>query len=276
MIDALPKNAPDAAPENTAELVRAELVNVKYPIKTGFLRRVTDHVHAVQDVSFSLRAGETIGIVGESGSGKSTLASAILHLTKFEGLIKIQGTEPKLLKSKALRQYRKSFQPIFQDPYAALSPRMNIQQILEEGLNLHYPNMPEEKKYQLICETLQDTGMDPDICLTRYPHEFSGGQRQRIAIARSVVVRPSVLILDEPTSALDRTVQKQVLELLEDLQKKYAMAFIFISHDLSVIRAVSHRIMVMKDGVVVESGTGKDIFDNPQTAYTQSLLQSSF
>ncbi|MEM6603355.1 MAG: dipeptide ABC transporter ATP-binding protein [Pseudomonadota bacterium] len=275
LIDSKPNAAPEPSPENATYLVKADHIHVKYPIKSGFLRRVSSYVHAVNDISFHLKAGETIGIVGESGSGKSTLAAALLHLTSYEGEIMISGTYPKSLSGRALRAFRSHFQPVFQDPYAALSPRMTIKQILREGLDLHFKSMAEQDKDNLVRNTLTETGMNPDDILSRYPHEFSGGQRQRIAIARSLIVRPQLLILDEPTSALDRTVQKQVLQLLANLQKKYGMSYIFISHDLEVIRSVSHRVIVMKDGQAIEAGKTEVIFDYPQTDYTRALLKAA-
>ena len=275
LIDSVLNTMPDPAPENTTTILKAELINVSYPIKTGFFRRTTGYIHAVRDVSLTLKAGETVGIVGESGSGKSTFASALLHLTPYEGMIRINGTDPKTLGRRELRKIRATFQPVFQDPYAALSPRMNIRQILQEGLDLHHDNLSDAEKEDILISTLNETGLDAKNILGRYPHEFSGGQRQRIAIARSLVMRPQLLILDEPTSALDRTVQKQVLELLTYLQKKYAMSYIFISHDLSVIRSISHRMIVMKDGVPVETGCTQEIFNNPQSDYTKRLLQAA-
>lgn len=275
LIDSVLHDEPPAAPENAVTLLKSELINVRYPIKTGFLRRVTGYNHAVKDISLSVKMGETVGIVGESGSGKSTFAAAVLHLTEYEGMMKITGVDPKTLGRKELRKLRSSFQPVFQDPYAALSPRMNIKQILREGLDLHLPHLSESEKMEILCGTLEETGMESDKILTRYPHEFSGGQRQRIAIARSLVMRPKLLILDEPTSALDRTVQKQVIDLLISLQQKYGMSYIFISHDLSVIRAISHRVVVMKNGEAIETGLTHNVFENPQTEYTRKLLRAA-
>ena len=275
LLDSVLNSPPMESSPQAVPFIKAELVNVRYPIKSGLLRRITGYNHAVQDVSVMIKTGETLGIVGESGSGKSTFASALLQLTPYDGLIKIAGTDPKTLNRHELRAFRSCMQPVFQDPYAALSPRMTIRQILVEGLELHHPNLTDDEIEEIICETLAETGLKDTSLLNRYPHEFSGGQRQRIAIARSLVIRPKFLILDEPTSALDRTVQKQVLHLLKDLQQKYGMSYVFISHDLSVIKHVSHHVIVMRDGMPVESGTTKDIFYNPQTEYTKKLLKAS-
>ena len=275
LIHSVPNNILEQPSDNAVTLLKTELLNVRYPIKSGFFRRITGYIHAVKDISLDLKAGETIGIVGESGSGKSTFASAILQLTPYDGVVKLSGTDLSSLSRQYLRSLRSEFQPVFQDPYAALSPRMTIKQILREGLDLHHPSMRETEKEKIMRDTLEETGMESETTLGRYPHEFSGGQRQRIAIARALVMRPKLLILDEPTSALDRTVQKQVLTLLVELQKKYGMSYIFISHDLSVIYAMAHRIIVMKDGIPVEMGNTKEIFHTPATTYTKGLLRAA-
>ena len=226
-------------------------------------------------MNITLRQGETVGIVGESGSGKSTFANALLKLVDYEGEIQILGQELNALSYTELKSKRKQFQPIFQDPYSALSPRMTVKQILLEGLDLHEKHLSETQKLDLICTILDDISMDSKTILGRFPHEFSGGQRQRIAIARALVLKPKLLILDEPTSALDRTVQKQVLDMLKDLQKKYGLSYVFISHDLGVVRSLSHQLIVMKNGNVIESGACEDIFKNPQNEYTQKLLRAA-
>lgn len=275
LIDAVPKGKPDPIDNNAEVILEAKDLSVKYPIRTGFFKRITDHVHAVTKLNLTLKQGETIGIVGESGSGKSTFASSVLQLTPYVGDMYLLGDNMPTLPQSALRKKRKQFQPIFQDPYASLSPRMTIKQILFEGLDLHYPKFSEAQKLELVSSTLSEISMDPEKILDRYPHEFSGGQRQRIAIARALVLKPRLLILDEPTSALDRTVQKQVLNMLRELQEKYGLSYIFISHDLSVVRSVSHQLIVMKDGHVVESGACEDIFTNPKNEYTQNLLKAA-
>jgi microcin C transport system ATP-binding protein len=275
LIDAVPKGSPEAIIQDSHIVMQAKNVSVKYPIKTGFFKRITDYVLAVSSMNITLRQGETVGIVGESGSGKSTFANALLKLVDYEGEIQILNQELSSLSYSELKAKRKEFQPIFQDPYSALSPRMNVKQILLEGLDLHYKNLSETKKLDLICTILDDISMDSKTILGRFPHEFSGGQRQRIAIARALVLKPKLLILDEPTSALDRTVQKQVLDMLKDLQKKYGLSYVFISHDLGVVRSISHQLIVMKNGQVIESGTCEDIFKNPQHEYTQKLLRAA-
>jgi len=275
LIDAVPKGTVEPINANAKIVLEAKNIHVKYPIRTGILKRVTDHIHAVSNLNVTLHQGETLGIVGESGSGKSTFASALLQLTPYEGTLNVLDDTMETLSTKALRKKRRLFQPIFQDPYAALSPRMTVKQILLEGLNLHYPDLTEKEKLDLISQVLQEISMYPEATLQRYPHEFSGGQRQRIAIARALVLKPKLLILDEPTSALDRTVQKQVLDMLKNLQQKHGLTYIFISHDLAVVRAISHQLIVMKQGNVIESGNSEQIFKNPKNAYTQNLLKAA-
>lgn len=275
LIDAVPKGKADAIKSDAKTVLKATNVCVKYPVKTGFFKRVTDYVHALTDMNVTLHQGETVGIVGESGSGKSTFANAILKLSEYQGKIHILGQELNHLDRLELRAKRKEFQPIFQDPYSALSPRMTVKEILFEGLDIHYKNLSYSEKLNLISSILNDISMDMPNVLERYPHEFSGGQRQRIAIARALALKPKLLILDEPTSALDRTVQKQVLDMLKDLQKKYALSYVFISHDLAVVRSLSHQLIVMKDGQIIESGCCQDIFDNPKNDYTKNLLKAA-
>ena len=217
-----------------------------------------------------MRAGETIGIVGESGSGKTTLALAIMRLIGSEGPIRFQGNDIRAMRTRDLRALRKDMQIVFQDPFGSLSPRMTCEQIIAEGLGVH-GNPDGRDTRVLVAEVMGEVGLDP-ATMDRYPHEFSGGQRQRIAIARAMILRPKLLVLDEPTSALDMTVQVQIVDLLRDLQKKYGLAYLFISHDLHVVRAMSHQIIVMKQGDVVETGTADQIFDAPQTDYTKELL----
>ena len=221
-----------------------------------------------------MRAGETLGIVGESGSGKTTLALAIMRLLKSEGRISFQGTDIHLLNQRQMRPLRTDMQIVFQDQFGSLSPRMTIEQIIAEGLTVHQID-PNRNQRELVADIMTEVGLDPEM-MDRYPHEFSGGQRQRIAIARAMILRPKLVILDEPTSALDMTVQVQIVELLRNLQEKYGLAYLFISHDLKVVRALSHKVMVMKQGDVVEAGSVADIFDNPQTDYTKTLMAAAF
>jgi microcin C transport system ATP-binding protein len=221
-----------------------------------------------------VRAGETLGIVGESGSGKTTLALAIMRLTPSQGRIVFAGREIGALNQAAMRPLRKEMQIVFQDPYGSLSPRMTAQQIIAEGLGVHGVE-PGRDRRQMVAEIMAEVGLDPAM-MDRYPHEFSGGQRQRIAIARAMILRPRLLVLDEPTSALDMTVQVQIVALLRDLQRKFGLAYIFISHDLKVVRALAHRVVVMKDGDVVETGTAEEIFAAPRAEYTRTLLAAAF
>ena len=248
-------------------------LKVWFPIKKGILKRTVDHVKAVDGVSFEIRKGRSLGVVGESGSGKSTLALALLRLIKSEGSIQFGDVSLNSLNQQQINPIRKEMQIVFQDPYGSLSPRMNVEQIVAEGLEIH--NSEDQHNHQKIIENiLKEVGLDPELRY-RYPHEFSGGQRQRIAIARALVLKPSFLVLDEPTSSLDRSVQSQVLELLRNLQHKYNLTFLFISHDLKIIKALCHDIIVMKDGVAVEAGPAKNILKQPQNPYTQDLLEAA-
>ncbi len=248
-------------------------LKVWFPIKKGILKRTVDNVKAVDGVSFEIRKGHSLGIVGESGSGKSTLALALLRLIKSEGSIQFGDVSLNSLNQQQITPIRKEMQIVFQDPYGSLSPRMNVEQIVAEGLEIH--NSEDQQDHQkIIVNILKEVGLDPELRY-RYPHEFSGGQRQRIAIARALVLKPSFLVLDEPTSSLDRSVQSQVLELLRNLQHKYNLTFLFISHDLKIIKALCHDIIVMKDGVAVEAGPAKNILKQPQNPYTQDLLEAT-
>jgi len=248
-------------------------LKVWFPIKKGILKRTVDHVKAVDGVSFEIRKGRSLGVVGESGSGKSTLALALLRLIKSEGSIQFGDVSLNSLNQQQITPIRKEMQIVFQDPYGSLSPRMNVEQIVSEGLEIH--NSEDQHNHQkIIVNILKEVGLDPELRY-RYPHEFSGGQRQRIAIARALVLKPSFLVLDEPTSSLDRSVQSQVLELLRNLQHKYNLTFLFISHDLKIIKALCHDIIVMKDGVAVEAGPAKNILKQPQNPYTQDLLEAT-
>jgi microcin C transport system ATP-binding protein len=237
------------------------------------LRRTTGHVKAVNASSFSVRAGETLGIVGESGSGKTTLALAMMRLIASEGALRFQGADTRGWSTRELRGMRKDMQIVFQDPFGSLSPRMTCEQIISEGLGVH-GNPGGRDRRTLVSEVMVEVGLDP-ATMHRYPHEFSGGQRQRIAIARAMILRPKLLVLDEPTSALDMTVQVQIVDLLRDLQRKYGLAYLFISHDLHVVRAMSHKIIVMKQGDIVEAGESEALFESPQHTYTQELLAAA-
>jgi len=257
-----------------SELLRGDKIKCFFPVKAGFFKRTISEIKAVDHVSVKLRDGETLGIVGESGSGKSTLGRCLLKLQDCEGAIEFDSTRLDNLDFKALRPLRKNFQMVFQDPYSSLSPRMTIEQIVGEGLTIHFPELDKQQRRERIIKVLLEVGLDEDV-LWRYPHEFSGGQRQRIAIARVVILEPKLILLDEPTSALDVSVQKQVLALLRELQQKYQISYLFITHDLKVIEAVSHHIMVMKEGQIVETGETQEIFNNPKQEYTKTLLSAS-
>ena len=273
LLAAEPTGAPAPVPEDAPEVLRTDNLKVWFPIQKGLLRRTVGHVKAVNDTSLSVRAGETLGIVGESGSGKTTAALAIMRLIASEGEVTFRGEDLRKWSTKKLRRLRADMQIVFQDPFGSLSPRMTCFQIISEGLTIHNVDKGRDKR-ELVAEVMNEVGLDP-AAMDRYPHEFSGGQRQRIAIARAMVLRPKLLVLDEPTSALDMTVQVQIVDLLRRLQEKYGLAYLFISHDLKVVRAMSHKVMVMKRGNVVEYGPVDDLYDNPQTDYTRTLLQAA-
>ena len=273
LLSAEPSGRPDPVPGGAEVIVETEHLKVWFPIQAGLLRRTVGHVKAVNDATISVRAGETLGIVGESGSGKTTLALAIMRLIASEGRIVFMGQDVRQWSTRELRRLRKDMQIVFQDPFGSLSPRMTCMQIIAEGLTIHNVD-PDRDQRALVREVMLEVGLDPEA-MDRYPHEFSGGQRQRIAIARAMVLRPRLLVLDEPTSALDMTVQVQIVELLRELQRKYGLAYLFISHDLKVVRAMSHKVMVMKRGDVVEYGDADALYDAPQTEYTRTLLQAA-
>ena len=258
----------------SATLIEATDLKVWFPIKKGVLQRTVDHVKAVDGISFNLQQGQTLGVVGESGSGKSTLGLAILRLISSQGEIIFNGQDIAQLNQQQVRPLRRDIQVVFQDPFGSLSPRMSVSEIIGEGLRIHKMGNAQEQEHAIIA-VLQEVGLDPET-RHRYPHEFSGGQRQRISIARALVLKPKLIVLDEPTSALDRTVQRQVVELLRDLQHKYNLTYIFISHDLAVVKALSHQLLVMRQGKVVEQGAAEVIFSAPQQDYTQQLLAAAF
>ncbi len=273
LLAAEPKGRAEPIAPDAPELLHAEHLKVWFPVKRGLLRRVVGHVKAVNDASPSVRAGETLGIVGESGSGKTTLALALMRLIESEGPIVFMGQDISGWQSRQLRALRRDMQIVFQDPFGALSPRMTVEQIIAEGLTVHGVD-PGHNRHDMVTEIMLEVGLDPAV-MTRYPHEFSGGQRQRIAIARAMILRPKVVVLDEPTSALDMTVQVQIVELLRDLQRRHGLAYLFISHDLRVVRALAHRVMVMRQGDVVEQGTAAEIFSSPKTDYTRALTRAA-
>ncbi len=275
LLSAEPKGRPLAGAPDAPVVLAAGDVKVHFPIKRGLLRRTVGYIKAVDGVSIELRAGHTVGIVGESGSGKTTLGLALLRLEKSEGTIQFDGRDLRAVPPPQLRPLRREMQIVFQDPYGSLSPRMSIEQIVGEGLDVHGIAKDPAERRQLVDDVLSEVGLDPSM-RDRYPHEFSGGQRQRIAIARAMVLRPRFVVLDEPTSALDMSVQAQIVDLLRDLQARYKLAYLFISHDLKVVRALADEVVVMQGGVVVERGSAKQIFEAPRTPYTQALIAAAF
>jgi microcin C transport system ATP-binding protein len=274
LLAAEPKGRPEPGPSDAGEVLRATDAKVWFPIKRGVLKRTVDHVKAVDGISLRLRAGHTLGVVGESGSGKSTLGRALLRLTQSKGSIVFQGRELQGLSWSAIRPLRRRMQIVFQDPYGSLSPRLTVGQIVGEGLQIHRLGTPEERRLRIEA-ALEEVGLDAAM-QDRYPHEFSGGQRQRIAIARALVLKPDVIVLDEPTSALDMSVQAQIVELLRALQRAHGLAYLFISHDLKVIRALAHDVLVMRDGKVVEQGPAEEILSRPRGPYTRALIAAAF
>ncbi len=268
------RGGPGPVAPNAPEIVRTEDLRIWFPIHKGLLRKTVGHVKAVNDAALSVRAGETLGIVGESGSGKTTLALAIMRLIPSTGKIAFIGQDIQGRTRAALRPLRREMQVVFQDPYGSLSPRMTVEEIIAEGLGVHGLE-PGRNRTEMVADIMRETGLDP-ATMGRYPHEFSGGQRQRIAIARAMILRPKLVILDEPTSALDMTVQVQIVELLRELQRRWGLAYIFISHDLRVIRAMAHKVMVMQAGDVVESGDCEAVFTRPQSPYTKALMAAAF
>ena len=274
LLSAEPKGRPVVADPAAPEILRLDDIKVHFPIKRGVLRRTVGHVKAVDGVSLALREGHTIGLVGESGSGKTTLGLALLRLEKSQGGIRFDGQDLQTLGARELRSLRRQMQIVFQDPFSSLSPRMSVGEIVGEGLEVHRIGNPA-KRSQAIDQALREVGLDV-ASRERYPHEFSGGQRQRIAIARALVLKPRFIVLDEPTSALDMSVQAQIVDLLRDLQVRHRLAYLFISHDLKVVRALADEVIVLRHGKVVERGPAKQVFEAPQTPYTQALIAAAF
>jgi microcin C transport system ATP-binding protein len=275
LLNAEPKPDP-APPQPTAPMVlQATDLKVWFPIKRGVLRKVVGHIKAVDGISVELRKGETLGVVGESGSGKTTLGLALLRLISSEGPIVFMGNQLQGLRFKQMRPFRRDMQIVFQDPYGSLSPRMSVADIIQEGLQVHQPAMSERERDERVVRALADVGLDPSWRF-RFPHEFSGGQRQRIAVARAIVLEPTFIVLDEPTSALDMLIQSQMVDLLRDLQKRRDLTYLFISHDLRVVAALASRLLVMRQGKVVEAGDAATLFKNPQTDYTRALFAAAF
>ncbi|MDH3472380.1 MAG: ABC transporter ATP-binding protein [Rhodospirillales bacterium] len=275
LLAAEPGGHPITAAPDAPVIMQGEAIKVHFPIKAGILKRTVDYVRAVDGISLTVREGHTVGVVGESGSGKTTLGLALLRLLSSRGEISFKGRPIQGLQSKVLRPLRREMQVVFQDPYGSLSPRLSIGQIVEEGLKVHDLGGSAVEREAMIVDALEEVGLDPDS-RHRYPHEFSGGQRQRVAIARAMVLKPRFVVLDEPTSALDMSVQAQIVDLLRGLQEKHRLAYMFISHDLKVVRALADEVIVMKNGRVVEEGSASQIFDAPREPYTQALMKAAF
>ena len=275
LLAAEPKGRPIGGAADAPVVMQGDDLKVYFPIKKGILKRTVDHVRAVDGISVTVRAGHTVGVVGESGSGKTTLGLALLRLLSSQGAIRFDGNAIQGLGYKDLRPLRRSMQIVFQDPYGSLSPRLSISQIVAEGLKIHDLGGNEAEREALIVAALEEVGLDPES-RHRYPHEFSGGQRQRIAIARAMVLKPRFVVLDEPTSALDMSVQAQIVDLLRELQQRHRLAYLFISHDLKVVRALADEVIVMRDGKVVEQGSAARIFDAPEADYTKALMKAAF
>jgi microcin C transport system ATP-binding protein len=275
LLAAEPKGSPPVTDEDRPVVVAAEDVKVWFPVKRGLLRRTVDHIKAVDGIDVTVREGQTLGIVGESGSGKTTLGLALLRMIQSTGSIRFGSRDINTLSWKDMRPLRRDMQIVFQDPFGSLSPRMSVADIVGEGLEVHYGDLTPSERDERVAAALQEVGLDADTRF-RYPHEFSGGQRQRISIARAMVLQPKFVMLDEPTSALDMSVQAQVVDLLRDLQKRHGLAYLFISHDLKVVRALANEVVVMRAGKVVEAGSAAEIFDAPKTDYTKALMAAAF
>ncbi len=275
LLAAEPRGEPPASDNGKPVVMEGSDIRVWFPIKAGFMRKVVDHVKAVDGIDLKLRAGQTLGVVGESGSGKTTLGLALARLISSKGRIAFVGKDIAGYSFREMRPLRNQLQVVFQDPYGSLSPRMSVGEIIAEGLKVHERSLSADERDKRVCWALEEVGLDPST-RWRYPHEFSGGQRQRIAIARAMVLKPRFVMLDEPTSALDMSVQAQVVDLLRDLQKKHDLAYLFISHDLKVVKALANELIVMRFGKVVEQGASADIFRAPQEDYTKALLAAAF
>jgi len=275
LLAAEPAGTPPAGDADRPVIVSAEDLKVWFPIRRGVFRRTVGHIKAVDGVNLTLRQGETLGVVGESGSGKSTLGLALLRLVSSRGAINFRDTEISAQKGGDLRALRREMQIVFQDPYGSLSPRMTVEDVVAEGLAVHFPDLGPDAREARVIETLGEVGLDPEG-RHRYPHEFSGGQRQRIAIARALILQPQFLVLDEPTSALDMSVQAQIVDLMRDLQARHGLSYLFISHDLKVVRALANEVMIMQNGKVVEAGRAENVFADPQTEYTRTLMRAAF
>ncbi len=275
LLAAEPKGRPAAAAADSPLILAGDDLKVWFPVKAGILRRVVDHVKAVDGISLTVREGHTVGVVGESGSGKTTLGLALLRLIKSRGRILFRDRPIDALSGAALRPLRRQMQIVFQDPYGSLSPRLSVGQIVAEGLRVHGLARDEAERDAMIVAALQEVGLDPDT-RHRYPHEFSGGQRQRVAIARAMILKPLLVVLDEPTSALDVSVQAQIVDLLRELQLRHRLAYLFISHDLRVVRALADEVIVLKDGKVVEAGPAERVFEAPREPYTKALMAAAF
>jgi microcin C transport system ATP-binding protein len=275
LIAAEPKGAPPEVDLAAKTVLAAKDIRVWFPIKRGIFRKTVGFIKAVDGVSVSVREGETVGVVGESGSGKTTLGLALLRLIRSEGAVVFFGRRIDGLKFKAMRPLRRDMQIVFQDPYGSLSPRLPVADIVAEGLGVQYKRLSARQRRERVAQALASTGLDPEA-MDRYPHEFSGGQRQRIAIARAIVLEPKFIVLDEPTSALDMSVQAQIVDLLRDLQQRLGLAYLFISHDLKVVRALASEIIVMREGKAVEFGPARELLANPKSAYTRALFAAAF
>jgi microcin C transport system ATP-binding protein len=274
LLTAEPKGAPPPSDPSAPVVLETKNLKVWFPIKRGFFRKTVGHIKAVDGVDAVVRRGQTLGVVGESGSGKTTLGLALLRLIRSEGPIVYMGQNIDGYNTAAMRPLRKEMQIVFQDPFGSLSPRLSIQQIVEEGLTVQGRNHGYDERREIVARALTEVGLEPST-MDRYPHEFSGGQRQRIAIARALALEPKFIMLDEPTSALDMSVQAQIVDLLRGLQAKHDLAYLFISHDLKVVRALANEVIVMRNGVTVECGPTADVFSNPQTDYTKALIAAA-
>ena len=275
LLAAEPKGRPPVADSAAKAVMEGDQIKVWFPIKQGFFRRTVDHVKAVDGIDVKVRAGQTLGVVGESGSGKTTLGLALCRMISSQGRIHFNGRDIDGFSFNAMRPLRNELQIVFQDPFGSLSPRMSVSEIIQEGLAIHEPKLSPDEREERVIDVLKEVGLDPES-RHRYPHEFSGGQRQRIAIARAMVLKPRFVMLDEPTSALDMSVQAQVVDLLRSLQAKHDLAYLFISHDLKVVRALANDVIVMRNGKVVEHGPSEQIFERPQTEYTRALISAAF